>query len=139
MIALTACIMLVGVAAADSPDAGQTWTTEKSFYMASGTYNYITGTLTASPADGADWWYSNNAIVGHTDDLYLDSTSVNKHICAELFNGNKALMQRIHKIADNPSTYDNVYNYNVLSQSPAHVHITGFPGDGTYTFCVAES
>lgn len=141
MTALIACVMLVGVAAAESPDAGATWSTEKSFSMSTG-YNYIDGTLTQSPADGADWWYSNSPAAGSSLTLYLDSTSRNKYVKAEMFDGNSqhTLMQRVHlKLVNKVKVNDNYYYTNQLSTKPVHVHITGFPGDGDYTFTVYKA
>ncbi|MDD2615232.1 MAG: hypothetical protein PHP71_10355 [Methanosarcina sp.] len=128
MVALIASIMLVGVAAAEYPDAGDTWSTAKSFSY-SGQYTYVDGTLTASPADGKDCWYSNSYAVNDWLELYLDSTSVNKGVKAEMFDNDGDLMQRVQK--GNNAVLD-----YTLDRSPVHVDVTGFPGDGDYTFTV---
>lgn len=58
MVALAACIMFAGVETAETPDAGDSFSTAKYVSMGSG-YKHIDGTLTASPADGVDYWYDN--------------------------------------------------------------------------------
>ena len=131
MIALTACIMLVGVAAAESPDAGNTWATAKSFTY-SGQYTYVPGTLTQSPVDGKDCWVSSSYAVNDWLELYLDSTSWNKGVKAEMFDADGDLMQRSQK--NNGVALD-----YTLDRSPVHVDVTGFPGDGAYTFCVYKA
>jgi len=140
MIALIACVMLVGVAAAESPDAGATWSTENEFNMGSG-YNYIDGTLTQNPADGADWWYSNDPGAGSSLTLYLDGPSYRKHVSAEMYNGARSLMQRVHLTHDSQGrdVDDSVINTYQLTSKPVHVHINGFPGNGAYTFTVYKA
>ncbi len=140
MIALIACIMLVGVAAAEYPDAGATWSTEKMFNMDAG-YNFIDGALTQSPADGADWWYSNDPEASSSLTLYLDGTSYNKHVSAEMYNGGRGLMQRVRLIHDSQGrdVDDSVIYTNTLASKPVHVHINGFPGNGAYTFTVYKA
>ncbi len=138
MIALTACIMLVGVAAAydESGDAGSTWSTEQVTDVCrySG-YSYFSGLLGTN--DGADWYYSYWPPSGSWLDLYLDATSYGKCVSAETYNGGKSLMQRIHqKKVNGQYVPDSVTNTHTLSSQPLHVHINGFPGDGAYTFCV---
>jgi hypothetical protein len=130
MIALIACVMLVGVAAAESPDAGSTWSTAKSFTYTS-QYTEVYGTLTLSPADGKDCWYSNSYSAGSYLTLYLDSTSKNKGVKAEMFDADGGLMQRSQKNNNADPDY-------TLNRAPVHVDITGFPGDGAYTFIVAN-
>lgn len=134
MVALAACIMLAGVAAAESPDAGDTWSTAKSF-PCDGTDTFVSGTLAPdqTPEDGKDCWYSTEYSAGNRLTMYLDATSVNKHVKAEMFDGDGDLMQRIHKIQDNPVVYDNAALDYTLDSSPVHIDITGFPGDGDYT------
>lgn len=139
MIALIACVMLVGVAAAESPDAGATWSTEKSFSMSTG-YNYIDGTLTQSPADGADWWYSNSPAAGSSLTLYLDGTSYHKYVSAEMYNGGQRLMQSVHlKKVHGKDKDDSVFKTYQLTSKPVHVHINGFPGNGAYEFTVYKA
>ncbi|MDI9395281.1 MAG: hypothetical protein QM426_07625 [Euryarchaeota archaeon] len=130
MVALTACIMLVGVAAAEYPDAGATWSTAKSFTYA-GQYTEVYGTLTLNPADGKDCWYSNSYSAGSYLTPYLDINSKNKGVKAEIFDADGDLMQRSQKNNNADPDY-------TLDRSPVHVDITGFPGDGDYTFIVAN-
>jgi hypothetical protein len=137
IVALIASIMFVGVAAAESPDAGDTWSTAK-YFPCEGTDTFVSGTLAPNqnPQDGKDCWYSTDYNAGNKLTLYLDSSATNKHIKAEMFDADGDLMQRIHKIQDNPVKYDNAALDYTLDRSPVHVDITGFPGDGAYTFCV---
>lgn len=131
MIALTACIMLVGIAAAESPDAGSSFSTAKYISMGSG-YNYIDGTLTASPADGSDYWYGNPGT--GTVYLYIDGTSLGKGAVAQMYEGSSShpLMQYISKTQRvNYDTY--------LDTQPVYASVSGFPGIGAYTAIVQKS
>lgn len=128
MIALIACVMLVGVAAAESPDAGSSFSTAKYISMSAG-YNYIDGTLTASPADGSDYWYGNPGT--GTIYLYLDGTSLGNGAVAQMYEGSSShpLMQYISK--------NQRVNYDTyLNTQPVYVQVSGFPGIGGYTAIV---
>ncbi|WP_135603634.1 hypothetical protein [Methanococcoides sp. NM1] len=128
LVALAVCVALVGVAAAESPDAGSTWSTAKSFTMNNG-YNFVSGQLTESPVDNIDVWISTTPDAGDYLEMFLDSTSYNNNVKAELFDNDKDLMQRLEK--NNNAGYD----YS-LDSSPAYVKITGDLEDRAYTFTV---
>ncbi|WP_305064036.1 hypothetical protein [Methanococcoides sp.] len=128
LVALAVCVALVGVAAAESPDAGSTWSTAKSFTMNNG-YNFVSGQLTESPVDNIDVWKSTTPDAGDYLEMFLDSTSYNNNVKAELFDNDKDLMQRLEK--NNNAAYD----YS-LDSSPAYVKITGDLEDRAYTFTV---
>jgi len=134
MVAFAACIMLAGVAAAEYPDAGDTWDYAKSFDIDQG-YNSVAGTLAPyqDPEDGVDCWVNGTA-TGSDLKLYLNSVGYNKCIKAEMFNDNGGLMQRVHKYPD--GTLDNLFITSILNPSPVHVDISGTPGDGSYGFIV---
>lgn len=128
MVALTACIMLVGVAAAEYPDAGSSFSTAEPISMSSG-YNYIDGTLTENPSDGSDYWYGNPGT--GTIYLYLDGTSLEKGAVAQMYEGSSShpLMQYISK--NTHPIYD-----DYLNTQPVYVQVSGFPGIGDYTAIV---
>jgi len=132
MIALIACVMLVGVAAAESPDEGSSFSTAKNIAMTTG-YNFIDGTLTESPADGADYWYGNPSGAGSVN-LYLDSPSLNRGAVGQMYEGTSShpLMQYISM--NQKLSYD-----NYLDTPPVYVRISGFPGIGAYTAIVDKS
>jgi hypothetical protein len=126
MIALIACVMLVGVAAAESPDAGESWSTAKSFSVSTG-YNYVSGTLPAG--DDSDYWYSNVA-AGSTLNLYLDATSYNNWGTAVMYEGTHTVMRYINKERTwGTDTY--------LNTPPVYVK-TFDAGTGPYQFCVRK-
>jgi len=128
MIAFTACIMLVGVAAAESPDAGSSFSTAKYIGMTSG-YNYIDGTLTASPADGSDYWYGNPGT--GTVYLYLDSISLGKCAVAQMYEGSSS-----HPLMQYVSSNQRVSYDTYLNTQPVYVQVSGFPGIGAYSAVV---
>ena len=126
-VALLVLSAFVGFAAADvsePPDAGSTWSTARSF-TASWGYTSVEGTLTSSPADSVDMWKSYTPDVEDTLYVYLDSGAYGDGVAAELFDGDKDLMQRVHK--DGSPCYD-----TTLDATPAYVKVSGFPGDYDY-------
>lgn len=129
MLAFAACIMLVGVAAAnqENPEAGSTWLTAALFDLGPG-YNSVSGSL--SVGDTADYWRQTNAASSVSVMLYLDPTSISKGGVAQMYEGNSAhsFMQRVQK--DNNACPDTYLNY-------APVYVTMTPaGLGDYTFTV---
>lgn len=134
MIALIACVMLVGVAAAqESPDAGPTWDTAHSFNMVNG-YNNVDGELAANqnPEDGVDWWWSNDVSSTSYLKLYLDSSSLDKGAVGQMYKGDHTtLMQYVSKNTQ-------VNNYYTLGITPVYVKISGVPPIA-YTFVVYKN
>lgn len=130
MIALIAC-MFMGVAAAESPDAGDSFSTAKYISMGTG-YNVIDGTLTSNPVDGVDYWYGNPGV--GTVDLYLDSTSLENGAVAQMYEGSSShpLMQYVSE--NIRKSYD-----DYLNTPPVYVRISGFPGIGDYSCIVLKS
>ncbi len=129
MIALIACVMLVGVAAAESPDAGSSFSTAN-YVDGMGTgYNFISGTLTEDPADESDFYYGYPGT--GTIYLYLDGTSLRKGAVAQMYEGSSShpLMQYVSK---NTQTVNDDY----LNTQPVYVQVSGFPGIGDYTAIV---
>lgn len=124
MIALIACVMLVGVAAAESPDAGSSFSTAQYVSMSTG-YNFIDGTLTASPVDGSDYWYGSPGT--GTIYVYLDGTSLGKGAVVQMYEGSSShpLMQYISKNT-------RAINDDYLNTQPVYVQVSGFPGIGAY-------
>jgi len=129
IIALIACIMFVGVAAAnqENPEAGDTWAKAALFSLGPG-YNSVSGSL--SVGDTADYWRQSNAASSVSVMLYLDSTSKSNGGIAQMYEGNSAhsFMQRVQK--NNDVCSDTYLNY-------APVYVTMTPaGLGDYTFTV---
>ena len=129
IIALIACVMLVGVAAAnqENPEAGDTWARAALFSLGPG-YNSVSGSL--SVGDTADYWRQSNAASSVSVMLYLDSTSKSNGGIAQMYEGNSAhsFMQRVQK--NNDVCSDTYLNY-------APVYATMTPaGLGDYTFTV---
>jgi hypothetical protein len=134
-VALAACVVLAGVAAAattsEPPDAGSTWSTAKNFDMDYG-FNYVNGHLSDDPVDQIDMWKSNDPSVGDRLDMYLDSYSYDENVVAELFDGNKDSMQRLEENNNSASDY-------TLDAAPAYVRINGDLDDWDYTFIMDMS
>jgi hypothetical protein len=133
MMALAACIMLVGVAAAESPDAGATWNSAHSFDMVSG-YNNVDGQLAANqnPVDGVDWWCSDDVSSGSYLELYLDGDSLDDGAVGQMYKGDHTtLMQYVSK-----NTQED--NYYILGTVPVYVKISGVPPI-PYTFVVYKN
>lgn len=129
IIALIACVMFVGVAAAnqENPEAGATWAKAALFSLGPG-YNSVSGSL--SVGDTADYWRQSNAASSVSVMLYLDSTSKSNGGIAQMYEGNSAhsFMQRVQK--NNDVCSDTYLNY-------APVYVTMTPaGLGDYTFTV---
>lgn len=128
MMALAACIMLVGVAAAqENPEAGDTWARAALFYLGPG-YNSVSGSL--GGLDVADYWRESNAASSVNVKLYLDGNSLARGAVAEMYEGNypHSFMQRVSSGNNNcPDTY--------LNYAPVYVVMTP-QGTGDYTFTV---
>jgi hypothetical protein len=83
LIALAACFVLTGVAAAyENPDAGDTWSTATNFDCDS-TYNYVEGGV-ASPSDEHDYWKSYDPDVGDSLEVWLDNVGYINYVAAYL-------------------------------------------------------
>ncbi|MDR7666932.1 hypothetical protein RG963_14315 [Methanosarcina sp. Z-7115] len=129
MIALIACVMLVGVAAAnqENPEAGNTWARAALFNLGPG-YNSVSGSL--SSGDTADYWRETNAACDVEVMLYLDPTSLSRGGVAQMYEGNSghSFMQRVQQ-GNNacPDTH--------LDVAPVYVTMTP-AGLGDYTFTV---
>ena len=132
VIAMVLYGMFAGFAAAETPDAGDTWGTAKSFAVQNNAYTFVDGTFTLDPADGEDRWYSNDPNVGDTLWLYLDSTSYNDKVTAELYDGSLNLMQRLYKDG-------NVNNDHTLDAKPTYVKVAKFPKDLAYEFALSRN
>lgn len=133
---MIAFLMLVSVAAAESPDAGGTWATAKSFSMSNG-YNYIDGMLTSNnPTDPVDWWKSSSASVGSYLELFLNSAARQNYVRASMYDNNQNHeMQRVYKGGGGPSNPD-----FTLDSSPLHVYINhGNLDTQPYTFCIYKN
>lgn len=131
MVALAACIMLVGVAAAESPDAGATWDTAKHFTMVSG-YNNVDGELAANqnPVDGVDWWYSQNVSSSSYLELYLDGSSLSKGAVGQMYKGDHTtLMQYVSKNSRQ-------INYTILGITPAMLRLAACLPLPTLLLCI---
>lgn len=132
MIALTACIMLVGVAAAtqENPEAGSTWGTAALFYLGPG-YNNVPGYV--GGADVADYWRQSNAASSVNVMLYLNQVAIDNGAMAELYEGNypHSLMQRVSKT-------NNYCGDTYLNYAPAYVVMTPDSNKDftSYTFTV---
>lgn len=125
MIALIACVMFVGVAAAESPDAGSSFSTAQ-YVDGMGTgYNFIPGTLTEDPVDGSDFYYGYPST--GTIYVYLDGTSLGKGAVVQMYEGSSShpLMQYISKNT-------RAINDDYLNTQPVYVQVSGFPGIGAY-------
>jgi hypothetical protein len=132
-VALAACVVLAGVAAAESPDAGSTWSTAKNFNVGDG-YNYVGGQLKADPVDQIDVWKSNDGTVNDYIELYLDGTAYGHFVKAQLRDNEnpKDLMQQVYKGGGGPQHPD-----TSLDTSVFYVNITGNRLlDEDYTFCI---
>ena len=129
-VALLVLSAFVGFAAAESPDAGSTWSTAKPFTADDGVYTFVDGTL--GPADSVDMWKSTTPDVGDTLYVYLNGGAYNKGVAAEMFDGNHALMQRVEK--DNKE-----HNDETLDAEPVYVKVSGSSGDGDYTFALSRN
>jgi len=126
-VALLVLSAFVGFAAADvsePPDAGSTWDTARSFDAPVGC-TFVDGTLDSS-SDSVDMWKSYTPDVGDTLHVYLNGDAYNNYVAAELFDGDKDLMQRVKK-------GDKVHNDATLDARPAYVKVSASPGDGDYT------
>ena len=117
-----------GCCGAESPDAGSSFSTAKYIGMTSG-YNYIDGTLTASPADGSDYWYGNPGT--GTVYLHLDSTSLGKGAVAQMYEGSSS-----HPLMQYVSMNTKTVNDDYLNTQPVYVQVSGFPGIGAYSAVV---
>lgn len=133
-VALIAIFALIGVAAAESPDAGGTWSTAKSFALSSG-YNYIDGQLTQNnPTDQIDWWVSSDVSAGNYLALYLNSAAYNNYVRASMYDNQQDEMQRVYKGGGGPSTPD-----YTLDSAPVRVCISGNLVTQAYTFTVYKN
>lgn len=126
IVLLAACIMLMGVAAAnqENPEAGSLWDTKATFNVDVG-WNYVDGEL--SVGDNADYWRG----IGDSGvylQLYIDRTSFLNGIVAEMCEGSHAVMQHVE--------YENSWGSdNYLDSSPVYVRLS--PSNiGDYTFIV---
>ncbi|WP_155398144.1 hypothetical protein [Methanosarcina barkeri] len=129
MIAFIACVMLVGVAAAnqENHEAGDTWGRAALFKLGPG-YNSVSGSL--GGLDVADYWRESNAASSVNVKLYLDGSSLARGAVAEMYEGNypHPFMQRVSSgNNDCPDTY--------LNHAPVYVVMTP-KGIGDYTFTV---
>ena len=129
---LVALSLFTGFAAAESPDAGSTWNTAKSFTAYDGSDTLIYGTLSEDPSDADDWWKAYNTV--RYDELYiaLDSTSYSKSVKLELRDGGQALMQKILK--PNKDTYT-----AILDPAPAYISVHHIPEDIAYQFVLSRN
>lgn len=132
VIAMVLYSIFAGFAAAESPDAGDTWDTAKSFAAPNNAFTMVDGTLTEDPDDGEDMWYSYDPNVGDELWIYLDNTAYQKYIAAELYDGNHDLMQRLQKDGKIKIT-------EFLAEDPTFVFIDGSTGDGDYTFALSRN
>ncbi len=71
-------------------------------------------------------WKSYTPDVGDTLHVYLNGDAYNNYVAAELFDGDKDLMQRVKK-------GDKVHNDATLDARPAYVKVSASPGGGDYT------
>jgi len=118
--AMIAFLMLVSVAAAESPDAGSTWSTAKSFSMSNG-YNYINGQLTQNnPTDQDDWWKSSSVSVGNYLEIFLNSAAYNNYVRASMYDNQHDEMQRVYIGGGGPASPD-----TSLDSTPVRVYIKG--------------
>ncbi len=121
VLALSMCFVLSGLAAAEYPDAGSTWSSAKQFPIYYG-YNQINGQLSTNPVDQVDYW--KNTVVPRNSKLtlYLDSASVNDYVQASLYdniNGAESEMQRIYRGGGAPNFR------NIVNNAPVGVKIIG--------------
>ena len=126
-VALLVLSAFVGFAAADvsePPDAGSTWSTARSFDAPVGC-THVDGTLDC-PSDCVDMWVTYSPRVDDTLHVFLNADAYNRYVAAELFDGDKDLMQRVKK-------GDMVHNDATLDARPAYVKVSASPGDGDYT------
>jgi hypothetical protein len=128
MVALAACIMLVGVAAAqENPEAGDSWNTQATFALGFGN-NYINGEL--SSADSADYWRGPSDVSGVSVKLYLNQPAYGNGGVAELCEGSSS-----HPVMQHVQSGSNWGNDFYLNTAPAYVRVTP-AGLGDYTCCV---
>ncbi|MCG2735812.1 MAG: hypothetical protein L6282_05400 [Candidatus Methanoperedenaceae archaeon] len=130
--------MFAGLASAETPDAcdpadyGGDWSCATPFPLPNNQYAFVDGVLTSNPVDSVDMWKSNDPNVGDTLLVYLDYDAFDNGLAAELFDGNRYLMQRVKK-------YDSVENDRTLNAKPAYVKVSGFPGNYAYTFALSRN
>jgi hypothetical protein len=126
MIALTACIMLVGVAAAnqENPEAGASWNTQATFNVNYG-WNYVDGML--GTGDSADYWRGTGGS-GKYLQLYIDRTALLAGTITEMCEGTHNVMQHI----ENGNNWGSDY---YLNTAPVYVRLSP-AGKGDYTFIV---
>lgn len=130
-VAMIAFLMLISVAAAESPDAGGTWSTAKSFTFSNG-YNDIYGQLTQNnPTDQVDWWKSSSASAGSYLEIFLNSAAYNNYVRASMYDNQHDEMQRVYKNGGGPSTPD-----FTLDSSPVRVYILGNLATQSYKFTI---
>lgn len=130
MIALIACVMFVGVAAAqENPEAANSWNTRATFQLNPGD-NYIDGELSAG--DTADYWHGPTDVSGVTLQLFLAQPAYGNGGVAELCEGSSShpVMQHVQ------SGYNRNYD-NYLNTAPAYVRVTP-AGLGDYECCVTR-
>ena len=132
VVAMVLYGMFAGFAAAESPDAGDTWSTARTFALSNG-YNFINGEFTENdPTDLIDRWESVDASVNSYLELYLDGTAYSNDVMASMYDNDNPRdeMQRVYISGGGPNPAD-----YTLDSSPVGVHIQAYQfEDQEYTF-----
>jgi len=142
VIAMVLYGMFAGVVSAETPDAGSTWSTARTFALSDG-YNFVDGQLTENnPTDIIDCWKSDDASVGSKLELYLNANAYNKFVMAEMCQNiiaGESLMQRLENLKI-PGEDNNEFITDTLGSSPVGVRLTNNDlVDIDYTFCVYKN
>ena len=111
MVALAACVVLVGVAAAESPDAGNTWDSSRPFDIDVG-YNWVEGSISSS--DEYDYWESYDPDVGDNLDLLLNSEAYNNNVIGRIYDGDHDKIGQVSKLFGNQNIDDTLDTSNAF-------------------------
>ena len=135
VIAMVLYGMFAGFAAAETPDAGDTQSTARTFALSDG-YNFVEGQLTKNdPTDIIDCWVSYDASVGDYLELYLDANAYNNFVKAEMCDGifiEERVMQCVYINGGGPDPPE-----TILESPPVGVRLRNMDfRDIAYTFCI---
>lgn len=130
--------IFAGLASAETPDACGEWSCAKLFSVPNHDYAFVDGVLTSSPVDEVDTWKSNDPAAGDKLLLYLDGTSYQNDVTAQLWSTSTGgdtvlLMQQISKL------YGNAEYSRYLTKAPTFVKVFRTPSGYSYTFVLSRN